>query len=62
MTDEKDALLERELGAEIAGAISEVEALPPPGRATLVEDVYANLPWHLREQLEALLKAEPGAS
>jgi pyruvate dehydrogenase E1 component alpha subunit/2-oxoisovalerate dehydrogenase E1 component alpha subunit len=55
--DESDAALEKELAAEIAAAIAEVEQLPPPARASLMEDVYAELPWHLREQLESLLKA-----
>jgi pyruvate dehydrogenase E1 component alpha subunit/2-oxoisovalerate dehydrogenase E1 component alpha subunit len=58
VTDEGDAALERELSAEIAAAINEVEALPPPARASLLEDVYSEMPWHLREQLESLLKAE----
>jgi pyruvate dehydrogenase E1 component alpha subunit/2-oxoisovalerate dehydrogenase E1 component alpha subunit len=61
LTDEIDAALERELSAEIAAAIAEVEPMPPPDRASLIEDVYASMPWHLREQLEALLN-EPGPS
>jgi pyruvate dehydrogenase E1 component alpha subunit/2-oxoisovalerate dehydrogenase E1 component alpha subunit len=62
VTPESDEALEAELSAEIAAAIAEVEPLPPPARASLVEDVYASLPWHLREQLEALLKAQPDPS
>jgi pyruvate dehydrogenase E1 component alpha subunit/2-oxoisovalerate dehydrogenase E1 component alpha subunit len=57
VTDELDAALEKELVAEIAAAIDEVEQMPPPARATLLDDVYAEMPWHLREQLESLLKA-----
>jgi pyruvate dehydrogenase E1 component alpha subunit len=48
--DAKDAALDAELGAEIAAAVKEVEDLPPPDRDTLFEDVYAELPWSLREQ------------
>jgi pyruvate dehydrogenase E1 component alpha subunit len=58
VTAESDATLERELSAEIAAAVQEVEALPPPARTSLVEDVYAELPWHLREQYESLLEKE----
>jgi pyruvate dehydrogenase E1 component alpha subunit/2-oxoisovalerate dehydrogenase E1 component alpha subunit len=58
VTGESDAALEREISAEIAAAIEEVESLPPPARTSLVEDVYAELPWNLREQYESLLEKE----
>jgi pyruvate dehydrogenase E1 component alpha subunit len=54
LDDATDALLEAQLSAEIAGAVAEVEGMPPPARASLVEGVYAELPWHLREQREEL--------
>ncbi|HEY3821234.1 MAG TPA: thiamine pyrophosphate-dependent enzyme [Polyangiaceae bacterium] len=54
VSDASDASLEKELAAEIAAAVEEVEAMPAPDRASLLEDVYAELPWHLREQLETL--------
>lgn len=54
-----DAAMEAELNAEIAAAIKEVEAFGPPARETLFEDVYAELPWHLEEQKEELLRAPP---
>lgn len=53
--------LEDELAAEIGDVIKAVEAMPPPERASLFDDVYAELPWHLRAQkaeLEALPPAE----
>ena len=56
VSDASDAALEKELVAEIAAAVEAVEKLPPPERASLVEDVYAELPWHLREQLAELQK------
>lgn len=52
--DARDAALDEALTREIAAAVNEVEALPPPPRATLFDDVYAELPWHLREQREEL--------
>jgi pyruvate dehydrogenase E1 component alpha subunit/2-oxoisovalerate dehydrogenase E1 component alpha subunit len=47
-----DAALDKELSIEIAAAIDEVESVPLPERATLFEDVYAQIPWHLRAQLD----------
>jgi pyruvate dehydrogenase E1 component alpha subunit/2-oxoisovalerate dehydrogenase E1 component alpha subunit len=50
-----------ELTAEIEAAILEVERAPAPARATVFEDVYAELPWHLREQREELLRLPAAA-
>jgi pyruvate dehydrogenase E1 component alpha subunit/2-oxoisovalerate dehydrogenase E1 component alpha subunit len=57
--EDTDAAIDREIAAEIAAAVDAVEAMPPPARSSLVEDVYAELPWHLREQLELLQKMPP---
>ncbi|AUX47942.1 2-oxoisovalerate dehydrogenase subunit alpha [Sorangium cellulosum] len=54
--DAADAALEEELNAEIAAAVADVEAMAPPARETLFDDVYAELPWHLREQRAELLR------
>jgi pyruvate dehydrogenase E1 component alpha subunit/2-oxoisovalerate dehydrogenase E1 component alpha subunit len=62
LDDAADAALEQELNAEIAAAIKEVEAYGPPARATLFDDVYAELPWHLVEQREELLRTPPAPS
>jgi pyruvate dehydrogenase E1 component alpha subunit/2-oxoisovalerate dehydrogenase E1 component alpha subunit len=51
-----DEALHRELLAEIAAAVDDVERLAPPERESLFADVYADMPWHLREQLESLKK------
>src|SRR5262249_5071561 len=52
--DAKDAKLEAELVAEISAAVNEVEALPPPPRSSIFDDVYAELPWNLKEQRDEL--------
>lgn len=57
--DSLEEELEKELNAEIGAAIAEVEAHGPPGRASLFEDVYAELPWHLAEQRAELLRHGP---
>ena len=59
VSDASDADLEAELTAEIAAAVDEVEAMPPPARESLLADVYAEMPWHLREALESLKKVGP---
>lgn len=55
----KDLELEQKLQAQIAEAIAAVESLGPPARETLFDDVYAELPWHLAEQREQLLRTPP---
>ena len=52
-TDE-DALRARVL-EEVNAAIAEAEKKPDPPRESLFDDVYAELPWHLREQRDELL-------
>ena len=59
LDDAADAAFEAEMNAEIAAAVNEVEAMPPPARETLFDDVYAELPWHLAEQREELLRGAP---
>jgi len=61
-TDEKRAAIEAELDAEVVAAIKDVEPLPSPPRESLFDDVYAELPWNLREQREQLLALPPAPS
>lgn len=56
VTEESDRALDAELATEIGNVIKEVEAMPAPSRATLFDDIYAELPWHLREQRTELEK------
>ncbi|MBS2012076.1 MAG: thiamine pyrophosphate-dependent dehydrogenase E1 component subunit alpha [Deltaproteobacteria bacterium] len=59
--DAYEKALDEEVTAEIAAAVNEVEAMAPPARASLFEDVYGGneLPWHLREQRDLLMKLPP---
>ena len=59
LDDARLQALDGELAAEIAAAIDEVEKAPPPDRAEIFDDVYAELPWHLREQRAELLRNPP---
>jgi pyruvate dehydrogenase E1 component alpha subunit/2-oxoisovalerate dehydrogenase E1 component alpha subunit len=59
--EEKDAELKARLLAQVNEAIAQAEALPPPSPETLLEDVYADVPWNIREQraeLAAFLKSQ----
>jgi pyruvate dehydrogenase E1 component alpha subunit/2-oxoisovalerate dehydrogenase E1 component alpha subunit len=49
--------LDRQLSEEIADAVAHVEALAPVTRETIFEDVYADVPWHLRDQLAEAMGA-----
>jgi pyruvate dehydrogenase E1 component alpha subunit len=49
--------IDRELSAELDSALESVESAPPPPRASLFDDVYAELPAHLVEQRRELFTA-----
>jgi len=49
-----EADLEREIGEEIGAAVREAEAGAPLPPEDLTVDVYAEMPWHLREQRDEL--------
>jgi pyruvate dehydrogenase E1 component alpha subunit len=50
--------LEQVLNDDISRAIEEVEKAPPPSPESLVQDVYADVPWHLREQLAEVISVK----
>ncbi len=55
--EEKQQALEERIKDEILSTIQEVEKAGPPDVETIFEDVYAELPWNLREQKAELLAA-----
>jgi pyruvate dehydrogenase E1 component alpha subunit/2-oxoisovalerate dehydrogenase E1 component alpha subunit len=58
VSDDLDAAIDREFAVRLAAAIDEVEPLPGTPVESLLDDVYAVMPWHLREQLEELKRNE----
>ena len=50
---EREARLSTEVKADVDRAIAEAQCAPPPGRDTMFDGVYAELPWHLQEQKSA---------
>jgi pyruvate dehydrogenase E1 component alpha subunit/2-oxoisovalerate dehydrogenase E1 component alpha subunit len=60
--DAKEKALDEELAAEIGQAVNEVEAMGAPKRESLFDDVYAEVPRHLREQRDELMALPPAPS
>lgn len=60
--DASEARLDEELAREIGDVIKVVEAMPTPERTSLFDDVYAELPWHLRAQRAELERLPPAPS
>jgi len=57
VSDASDAALDRELDEELTSAIDDVEHEPPPPHDSMFEDVYAEVPWPLRQEQEELKKS-----
>ncbi|HYS71386.1 MAG TPA: hypothetical protein VEM95_03095, partial [Thermoplasmata archaeon] len=59
-----DAEAEKRLAQELDDAITEavhaVERAPPPPVDAMFTDVYAEMPWNLREQLDDLERTRGG--
>ncbi len=56
LTDQQDKDLEAEVDAELRAAIVAAEKTDAPSLDSMFDDVFADLPWHLREQKEELVK------
>jgi 2-oxoisovalerate dehydrogenase E1 component alpha subunit len=54
-TDAQDKEIEAEMDAELRAAVKTAEEAPPPSLESMFEEVYAELPWHLREQRAELM-------
>jgi pyruvate dehydrogenase E1 component alpha subunit len=54
-SDARQAELEAKLEGELKEEIAKAEKVPPPPLESMLEDVYAELPWHLREQKHELM-------
>jgi 2-oxoisovalerate dehydrogenase E1 component alpha subunit len=53
-SDADQSAAEAAIQDEIKNAISVAEKTPLPAQSSMFEDVYAEQPWHLREQAEYL--------
>lgn len=55
-TDEKDSELTEECSAEVEQAVKEYEATSGRNPAAIFDHMYAEMPWHLKEQKEEMLR------
>lgn len=58
--DDRDRQLETELVAELEAEVSAAQRAPRPPIHSMFEDVYAEMPWHLRDQRDELGQAPRG--
>lgn len=62
LSEAQEATTRKEIEAEVNDAFRRAQKQPAPDLDTIVEDVYAEVPWHLQEQLEELKATlAPGA-
>jgi pyruvate dehydrogenase E1 component alpha subunit len=61
-TDADQTAAEAAIQEEIKQCITVAEKTPPPAQGSMFEDVYAEPPWHLREQAEYLAHCPRPAS
>ena len=53
LTEQQEKLMAEQVEAEVRAAVAAEEPAPPPPVDSLVEDVFEDVPWHLKEQLAA---------
>jgi 2-oxoisovalerate dehydrogenase E1 component alpha subunit len=56
LTATEDAQIEAEVDAELKAAIVVAEKTPTPSLESMFEDVFAEVPWHLAEQRDELVR------
>ncbi len=58
ISDQENKKIIEEIDAEMSAVVKEREKVPPPAASTLFTDVYAEMPWHLREEAEEFMREE----
>jgi pyruvate dehydrogenase E1 component alpha subunit len=56
MTEQEDRGMQEEVENEIVSVIKESEKVPGPSVMSLFTDVYAEMPWHLKEEADELAR------
>ncbi len=52
LTEEEDRKIRETVAREIDDAVAQAEKFPAPKIETMFEDVYASMPWNLKEQMD----------
>lgn len=55
-SDEQDLQMEQEIKNQIQAVLKKAEEVGPPDLDSMFEDVYKDIPWHLREQRHELFE------
>ncbi len=58
ISEQENEKLLQQIDADITKVIKERELIPPPAKSTLFTDVYAEMPWHIREEAEEFMREE----
>jgi pyruvate dehydrogenase E1 component alpha subunit len=56
LSEQFDRKIQQEAESEVAEAVKEAEKIPPPNLSTMFTDVFEEMPWHLREEMDELMK------
>jgi pyruvate dehydrogenase E1 component alpha subunit len=56
LTDQEDSKMREEVENELVGTIKESEKVPPPTAYSMFTDVYAEMPWHIKEEADELAR------
>jgi len=52
ITEQEDRKMQEEVENELVSAIRECEKVPPPPLLSMFTDVYAEMPWHIKEEAD----------
>jgi len=58
LTEQEDMRFQEEVENELVGTIKESEKVPPPTTCSMFTDVYAEVPWHIKEEVEEFMRDE----
>jgi pyruvate dehydrogenase E1 component alpha subunit len=58
ITEQENQKMIEQIETKMSQVVKEREAIPPPAPSTLFTDVYAEMPWHLREEAEEFMREE----
>jgi pyruvate dehydrogenase E1 component alpha subunit len=60
LSEQEDRDIQERVESDLVASIKESEKVPPPTLLTMFTDVYAEMPWHLREEAEELTSETRG--
>ncbi|MBI2648696.1 MAG: hypothetical protein HYW93_03470, partial [Thaumarchaeota archaeon] len=56
LSEQEDRKMQQEMENEVNETAKEAEKVAPPALSTMFSDVYEEMPWHLKEELDDLMK------